>query len=713
MVSNVSSIGKSKTKSSNNNSKSTKTTYNESIFTDTDTKTITNEGKSHISNHPSIDCNFNNVINFTDEEIIPQPYPLNHDKLNDQEVLSKFSIDSLPTRDKMTSSSTSATTAVDTTNRLYRLRQYMETNNIDVYIIPSEDEHQSEYTASCDNRREFISGFNGSAGIAIVSLHKAVLSTDGRYFLEAEKQLDNNWKLLKQGVVGYPTWQEWAISELKNSKFKTLSVDPKLISLTLGKFFESKCKEIGGYFKPLYNNFIDEIWDDQPQRSHAPVYELSYKFTGESAKDKIARIRTHLQQQNASGVIVTKLDEIAWCLNLRGTDFPNSPLFFAYLIIAQDEVRLYIDPAKLPKTVNNYLNVEIKNLKIKEYSAFWIDLSALAINFESYYYLLSNDVSYGLVKKLAVVNYKFSNFIEVLKSIKNLTELYGMKLAHLKDGIALVRYFAWLEEKLIKEGRTLNEWQGALKSEYYRSLMANYKGLSFPTISSSGANAASNHYEPSFENNSIIDPKQIYLCDSGAQYYDGTTDITRTLHFTKPTKEEKIAYTAVLKGHIALAAAQFPQHTTGITLDTLARAPLWQEGLDYRHGTGHGIGSFLNVHEGPVYFGRACTFEPGQIISDEPGYYKDYAFGVRIESDLEVLKNDKVKDLNGLEFLKFGYLTLCPFDLNLIVTRKLTGFEIDWINAYHGHLRNVLTPYLMKLNDLRAAKWLYKQTNPL
>ncbi|GMM38304.1 hypothetical protein DASC09_056430 [Saccharomycopsis crataegensis] len=665
------------------------------------------DSESLIGSQPPLEYEFNNVINFTSEEIVPTRYNnFNHDRINDEEIYAKHKINT-KAADVLNPSQ------VNTTQRLERLRQLMKVNSVDVYIVPSEDAHQSEDTAPCDNRREYISGFSGSAGIAVISLTKAVLSTDSRYFLEAEKTLDNNWQLLKQNVEGYPTWQEWTISQLKFSKYKTLSVDPRLISLGLGNFFEKKCEEVGAIFKPSYNNFIDEVWDDQPRISEAPVYELPYKYTGKTTSEKIKLIRSCLVNDNATGIIITKLDDIAWTLNLRGSDFDNSPLFFSYLIITQDEVRFYIDPVKLPKNVESYLFVELQNLKIKEYFSFWIDLEALSINFENYYYLLPKEVSYGLVKKLSIINYKLSGLIEDLKSVKTPAELYGMKLSHVKDGIALARYFAWLEEKLIKEGRTLNEYQGAVKCDYYRSLMANYKGVSFTTISASGANAASNHYEPSLEINSIIDPKKVYLCDSGAQYLDGTTDITRTFHFSRPTKEEKTAYTAVLKGHIDLAMAQFPETTTGVILDGIARAPLWAEGLDYRHGTGHGIGSFLCVHEGPIYFGRNCTFKAGQIISDEPGYYKDYHFGIRIESDLEVMAHKTKNDLNGKPFLKFGYLTLAPFDRNLINKKKLTKFELAWINAYHAQVRKMLTPYLMKFNDNRAVKWLQKKTEPL
>lgn len=644
--------------------------------------------------------NFNAVINFSPEEIIPLKYSVDDDRLNDENL---FSLAEGFTGE-------TAKTHADTTQRLYRLRQLMIANSIDVYVIPSEDEHQSEYTAACDNRREYISGFSGSAGIAVVSLKQAVLATDSRYFLEAEKQLDSNWELLKQGTVDTFTWIQWAFQQLKGLKHKTLSVDPKLISLTSGNFLKKRCEETGCAFKPLYNNLIDEIWSNQPDRSLLPTYELSYKFTGESANKKIARIRETLEVENATGIIVTKLDEVAWTLNLRGSDFETSPLFFSYLIITQEEVKFYINPEKLPKHVESYLHVEINNLKIKSYSSFWIDLSALAINFENYYYILSTDVSYGLITKLSVVNYKLSNLIELLKSVKNPTEIYGMKLSQLKDGIALVRYFAWLEDALLVGRRLINEYQGALKLEYYKSLMVNYKGVSFPTISCSGANAASNHYEPSPTVNSPIDPSKVYLCDAGSQYLDGTTDITRTFHFTKPTQEEKTAYTAVLRGHVAVSRAQFPSTSTGALLDTLARAPLWEEGLDYGHGTGHGIGSFLSVHEGPIYFGRNVTFRARQVVSNEPGYYKDYEFGIRIESDLEVVKNKEAQDLKGRSFLRFEYLTMVPFHLNLIDKSKLTRFEIIWINKYHMHVRNTLTPYLMKLNDLRAAKWLYKET---
>lgn len=644
---------------------------------------------------------FNDVLSFSPEEIIPTKYSLDHDAVSDTTVYARhlFFVDE-------------KNHTVDTTQRLYKLRQIMIENSVDVYIIPSEDTHLLEYTAACDNRREYISGFGGLAGVAVVLREKAALLTDSRYFLEAERVLDDNWMLLRQGVQGYPTWQEWAITQAMELRTRTIALDARVTLLSVGRYFTKRCEETGCVFVPSFNNFVDEIWDGRPERSTAPIYELPYKYTGESALHKITRIREKLILHHATGVVVTKLDEVAWALNLRGSDFENTPVFFAYLIVTQKEVRLYIESQKVPPKVEDYLQVEIPGISIKPYDDFWIDLDALLIDFSNYSYLLLKDVLYGLVTKLLSIRYELVSLLEDLKSVKTGPELYGMKLAHVKDGVALARYFAWLEDKLVKGGHSLNEYQGALKCEFYRSLMANYKGPSFATILASGANAALNHYEPTFEDNLPIDPSKIYLCDLGAQYLDGTTDITRTLHFGTPTDEQKIAYTAVLRGHLALAMAHFPKTATGATLDTLARMPLWQEGLDFRHGTGHGIGSFLCVHEGPIYFGRDCHFKPGQVISNEPGYYKDYEYGIRIESDMEIKKSGKV-DMDGDPYMKFGYLTLVPFERKLIIKQKLLLIEIAWVNTYHKHVRDVLTPYLMKLNDLRAAKWLYRATEEL
>lgn len=558
-------------------------------------------------------------------------------------------------------------------------------------------------------------------GIAIISHNNAALSTDSRYFLEAEKSLDPKyWTLLKQNVKGYKTWKQFALDEAAaDFDFKSIAIDAKLINLVDGLEIQQKCNSSGLRFIPMFNNnLIDKIWINKPPLSNSKVIQLSNKLTGKSATLKINQIRKELQKENVDGIIITNLDEIAWVLNLRnelpGGDFEFTPIFFSYLIITSNAIQFYIHDFKLTSSVEKYLEGLDPNFMIKSYSDFWIDIDLMSQNLDKTF-LISKNVSLGLVLKLDVLNHRFSDIVEFQKSIKTEPEMKNMKLSQLKDAIAIIRYLSWLEVKLTVDKTVINEYQGALKLHYYRSLMRSFTAESFETISASGANAASNHYEPTAENNSLIDPKKIYLLDSGAQYLgEGTTDITRTLHFGSgnhgPSKFEKNAYTSVLKLHIAIASAEFPKLTDAVTLDGIARLPLWKAGLDYRHGTGHGVGSYLSVHEGPNYFGRkGVLFYPGQITSIEPGYYKDYKFGVRLESEVMVI-NCTTKDLNNDPFLKFEYLTLVPFCNNLIDWSLLNDEEIFWLKSYNKHLRKTLIPYLMKFNDVRASKWLFKET---
>ncbi|ODV59425.1 Creatinase/aminopeptidase [Ascoidea rubescens DSM 1968] len=616
----------------------------------------------------------------------------------------------------------------DSTNVLKKLRELMIENGIDVYIIPSEDEHQSEYKSGSDKRREFISGFTGSNGIAVVSLNNAALSTDGRYFLQAESQLDSNWFLIKQGVKGYLSWEDWAIHECSKSDSndrKVISVDPKLISITTGDHLKLKCLNSRIEFKPLMNNLTDGVWGDKkPLRSLIPIFKYDLEYSGEEVSSKISRVRNILKIKESFGIVIIALDEIAWLLNLRGVDdVPYIPVFFSYVILTLDKLYFYINEKKVTDDVRKYLNDQIGDgeYEIKRYNKIWDDLALICFSNDNdkLSIILPINSTFALFNSLrGFEKYKFSNDIEVLKSIKNGVELKGMLNSNLKDSIALIRYFAWLEEQLIRFKKTdINEYEGGVKSESFRSEMEDYKGLSFETISSTGANASIIHYSPSFEVNSIIDGEKIYLCDSGGQYFDGTTDITRTMHFMRPSAEEKKTYTLVLKGHISVASAVFPQGTTGGVLDILARRPLWEYGLDYRHGTGHGIGCFNNIHEGPVGIGAGERYggilQAGNVISDEPGYYKDGEFGIRIESDLEIIEWEDHKGNNGLNYLRFKYLTMVPMCQKLIDRKLLSKFEKRWLNEFHSKCREMVLPHLEALRDERAIQWLVRETTAL
>lgn len=681
-----------------------------------------------------------------------------HDDIDEDEVLEDLPYVVNPVTLQDLSSRSAA-------EKLSALRLLMKQYGIGVYIIPSEDEHQSEYTALADRRREFLTGFNGSAGIAVVTLDdgdkltgEAALSTDGRYFLQAEKQLDSKyWRLLKQGSAGYPTWKQFAIDKAITSKFSNvISVDPKLISVSVGEYF-NRVKTLqyqNKYsFKPILTpNLVDEVWgDDKPLRSLEPVYHLPLKYSGLHTNEKLEQIRkyvytslfssaSYLYSKKASQgftFVVTSLDDIAWLFNLRSdTDIPFNPVFFGYAIITHENVTLYIEKVKLKAPeVEKYLST-VKGLIVKEYTEFYTDIMELKSTIQddsALNVILPSKLTltYALLSSIphstAKANAKYVSIISNMKLVKNSTELFNAKIAQYKDSLAFILYLSWLEHQLVnKNNKTLTEYQAACKIYTIRSKFPNFKGLSYETISSTGPNAAIIHYAPTPEENSIIDPTTPYLIDSGAHYLEGTTDITRTYMFGKYAKQapKKYSewYTLVLKGHLAVAMAKFPpgSGSTGVILDAYARQPLWNEGLDFNHGTGHGVGCFGNVHEGPLYIlsiynGELDLFKEGSILTDEPGYYVDGECGFRVESELEIIKcgDNLGKTRNGENFYGFKYLTKVPFCRNLIDKSYLSDTEINWINNFHESILNEFGDRLLEMGDKRAYKWLVKETRPI
>ncbi|OBA21806.1 Creatinase/aminopeptidase [Metschnikowia bicuspidata var. bicuspidata NRRL YB-4993] len=628
--------------------------------------------------------------------------------------------------------------------KLLKIRQLMKVHGVAVYIVPSEDEHQSEETALADKRREFLSGFTGSAGLCVVTLDsdtnlegEAALSTDGRYFLQAEKQLDSRfWRLLKQGVRGHPSWQEFALSKAAASKFSSvISCDPKLLSFEMGEYLMLALAERGVKFKPILDlNFVDAVWGtDKPARSLEPVYLLPLEYSGEESTRKIARIRNQMHGLGASHLVISALDDIGWLLNLRADeDIPFSPFFFSYLILTHDYVWLYANEVKLAN-VEQHL-AEISGLVVKKYNFFYPDLTTLRATVKhpnikiilpdkgACNYALLDSIPNSLAKRSII----HLSIVSVTKLFKNPTELHNANVAHSRDSLAFIVFSAWLENQLVHRRKKVLEYEAAQKIYAIRSQFPNFKGLSYETISSTGANAAIIHYAPTKKENSVIDPKKPYLLDSGAHYLEGTTDITRTYKFGDAglTDDYKKYYTLVLKGHLAVAMAKFPagSRTTGTVLDAYARQPLWNEGLDFNHGTGHGVGSFGNVHEGPLYIlttsggvSTADYFKKGAIVSDEPGFYIDGECGFRIESELAVIECSPAfgKTRSGGKYLGFQYLTKVPFCLKLIDKRFLTPIEIKWINDFNASLREEFGSKLLKMGDKRAYGWLLKETHPI
>lgn len=609
----------------------------------------------------------------------------------------------------------------DSSHRLHLLRSLMKANHITAYIVPSQDEHQSEYTAPKDQRREFISGFLGSAGIAVITLNSAALSTDGRYFLQAAKQLDSNWTLLKQGVAGYPTWQEWVVAKVQKevelskyvcpTSFGAIGVDPRLVDVSTGLDLKERCFNGNVQFvTDIETNLIDEVMKLDhyvPSYSDSLLFHHDLKYSGESTVSKLVRLRKFMAEQKCFALVISQLEEVAWLLNLRGDDIEFNPVFFSYVIIASDYVSLYVDPTKLSKEVSSYL--KDCGITIYRYSQFWHDLPAIKSEGPKNV-CIANNPSYALYTQVPTLYTTVRrSIVTEFKGIKNAVEIAGNRSAQLRDSVALCKFFAWLEETL-HNGKVISEMDAANRAALYRSQQHHYRGLSFATISATGPNGSVVHYEPTEDECSTMDPNAVYLLDSGAQYLDGTTDITRTYHFGKPTQEERKYFSLVLAGHLNICMLEFAPGTSSYYIDSLAREPLRKHGLGYTHGTGHGIDTYICVHSGPCGFSPSKTsynfkpLEPGNFLSDEPGCYKDNDFGVRIESD--VLVYAKSSDL-----LAFEYMTKVPFGKNLLDSSYLTAEQISWVNRFHQGVYDKVSPFLQ--DDKRALAWLTRETSPL
>jgi len=571
----------------------------------------------------------------------------------------------------------------------------------------------------------FICGFTGSAGTAVITQEKAALATDGRYFNQASKQLDSNWELLKQGLTDVPTWQEWTADQSEGGK--VVGVDPAIITASESRKLAEKIKKKGGKdLKPVNQNLVDVVWGkSRPERPSEKVKVLDVKFAGKSFEEKLEELRKEIDKKKGVGLVISLLDDIAWLFNLRGSDIPYNPVFFSYATVTASDATLYVDDSKLTEEVKAHLGDAVK---LRPYDAIFEDVEALAKSLDAngtdteakkteQKFLVCSKASWALYQALggeAKVD-EVRSPVGDAKAVKNKVELEGMRQCHIRDGAALSEFFAWLEDELVNKGTKLDEVEAADKLEAIRSKHVYFAGLSFDTISSTGPNAAVIHYKPEKGSCSIIDPKAIYLCDSGAQYLDGTTDTTRTLHFGEPTEMERTAFTLVLKGNIALEVIKFPKGVSGFALDTLARQYLWAQGLDYRHGTGHGVGSFLNVHEGPIGIGTRVQYSEvplavGNVISDEPGYYEDGSFGIRIENIIMVKEVETKHKFGDKPYLGFEHVTLVPMCRKLIDPILLTEDEKQWLNDYHKEVYEKTKGYFT--NDPVTLKWLERETQP-
>ncbi|KYQ91757.1 peptidase M24 family protein [Tieghemostelium lacteum] len=598
------------------------------------------------------------------------------------------------------------------------LRGLMQKQNLDAYIVPSEDQHQSEYISLKDKRREYISGFTGSSGCALITLDKALLWTDGRYWLQADHQLDKDiWVVMKDRVAGEPTISDWLCSNIKPQG--RIGIDSKLISNASFEDMSNQLQVSGKGFQlvtPSDNNLVDEVreqFKDQEEVPQYPLTEVFYldtKYSGKSSEDKISAIREDLKKSQADYIVVSALDEIAWLFNLRGSDISFNPVFLSYAIVSQQgTAQLFINEKKLNSNVRQHLP---KGTEILDYSHIFETIRQLDKSGKKIW--LDPKSSLALYECVSKENlHEQSSPITMAKSLKNPVEMEGFRQCHIRDGAALVQFLAWLEDEIMVQNITSHtECSVADKLEEFRRKQDLFVSLSFDTISGMGSNGAIIHYKPDPETCKNIS-KGMYLVDSGAQYFDGTTDVTRTVYFGNPTQHEIDCYTRVLKGHLGISLLKFPARVTGRDIDSVARMVLWEQGLDYAHGTGHGVGSFLNVHEGPQSLSQRqninVALKPGMTLTNEPGYYETGKFGIRIENVM--LTVPATTAFNNGTFNTFENITLCPYERKLMNMQMLNNQEITFINNYYKEIRQKLSPLLQ--SDPLATKWLQENTTPL
>ena len=570
--------------------------------------------------------------------------------------------------------------------RIEALREVMQREHLAAFIFPSTDPHQGEYVPDHWKGREWISGFNGSAGTAVVTMTSAALWTDSRYFIAAEEQLrGTEFKLMKLKMPDTPTIPEWIGKECGAGA--EVGLDGMVNSANAVKDLIADLRQQGGITLRTNLDPLSQIWKDRPAIPENPVEIYPMEYAGENCRDKIARIRKALREKHADGMLMSALDDIAWTLNLRGADVHCNPVFVSYLLISSKDVTLYINKVKLTPQVEAYLAAE--GIAVAPYE----DVAKGLKDYFEYNILLDPDeVNYTLYKQVTREIVEAESPVKRMKTIKNPTEIAGFKSAMLKDGIAMVKFLHWLKPAVEAGGQT--EITVSDKLESLRAEQPLYRDISFDTIAGYQAHGAIVHYEATPETDIPLKPEGFLLLDSGAQYLDGTTDITRTIALGPLTEEQKRVYTLVLKGHIQMELCKFPSGASGTQLDVLAREALWREGLNYMHGTGHGVGTYLNVHEGPHQFRmewRPAPLVAGMTITDEPGIYLEGKFGVRIENTLLITP---YKETQFGQFLQFESLTLCPIDTTPVIRELLLDEEIAWLNAYHKRVFETVSPYL-------------------
>lgn len=589
-------------------------------------------------------------------------------------------------------------------NRLAAVREVMRREHLAAFVFPSTDPHNSEYVPDHWKGREWISGFDGSAGTAVVTMTSAALWTDSRYFIAAAEQLGGTeFVLMKERLPETPTVAQWLGEQLRDSDSKEVGIDGMTCAYSMVEGLIGELRKAGGLTLRTNLDILAQVWTDRPPVPLNEVVVQPLNLTGEPAREKISRIRKALRGQHADGMLVTALDDIAWTLNLRGSDVHCNPVFVAYLLISSTKATLFVDRRKL--TAEALASLKEAGIDVDDYGNVQKGLK----DYFEYNILLDPDsVNYTLYK--AASSHRIvaaASPVPAMKAVKNDAEIAGFHEAMLRDGIAMVKFLKWLKPAVAQGGQT--EMSIARRLYELRSEQPLFRDISFDTIAAYQEHGAIVHYEPTEATDMPLKAEGLLLIDSGAQYQNGTTDITRTVALGPLTEEQRRVYTLVLKGHIQLDMLTFPDGASGTQLDALARKDMWAEGYNYLHGTGHGVGSYLNVHEGPHQIRmeyRPAPLHAGMTVTDEPGIYLEGQFGVRIENTLLITP---FKETAFGKFLRFEALTLCPIDTAPIVREMMTDEEVQWLNSYHRRVREALSPHLNESEQ----QWLNEATKEL
>ena len=591
---------------------------------------------------------------------------------------------------------------VDWAGRLAALRDELAARGLDGFLVPMADQYQNEYVPAAAQRIAWLSGFTGSAGMVVVLKDRAAAFTDGRYTLQIAKQVDV--ELYEHLHIGETPPPDWIAANLPSGG--KLGFDSWLFTQDGAARFRKGAEAAGGELVAVTDNPLDAVWRDRPDEPAALVVPHDIAFAGETSADKRARLARDLAAAGLSAMVITAPDSIAWLLNIRGGDVPHSPLPLSLAIAYGDgRVDLFLDPAKRGRGLSDHLGNEVSLLPAKAFAPALDRLTEQRVQLDP-----GGTASwvFARLEAAGAIVIRGTDPCQLPKAIKNEVELNGARAAHGRDGVALVRFLHWLS--VFAPQGELDELAAEAQLEEYRREGEHFKGLSFPTITGAGPNGAIVHYRVTAESNRTLGLGELYLVDSGAQYLDGTTDVTRTIAIGPPSDEMRDRFTRVLKGHIAIATSRFPTGTTGAQLDALARHALWQAGLDFDHGTGHGVGSYLNVHEGPHSISKrqqTQDLRAGMVVSNEPGYYKTGAYGIRIENLLSV----RTAAVPGAEreMLEFETLTLAPIDRTAVQSDLLTASEKAWLNAYHQRVYDALSPQI----DDPTREWLDEATRPI